>query len=169
MKKIILSLTLIAGVLFSGTQAQAAGATATVTAKVYLPISLSVVDHGNYVFNRTSMDPAWTGTTNLNTTTTVYPKIAVGGEPSAAVTVTVPAITWQDGSANIILSTSSTLTKCSTLATGTFPSTSCAFLPAGGTTNIWIAPVTGATNHAAAVVLNNSGIYTAVATVQVDY
>ena len=168
MKKIILSLALIVTVLFPGAQAQAATATATVSAKVYLPISLGVVDHGNYVFTRTSTNPTWTGSTSVDSTRTVYSKISITGEANAAVTVTVPAITWQDGSANTILSTTSTLARCSTTTTGTYPSGACTSIPAGGVTNIWLSPV-GATSHTANVVLNNSGTYTAVATVQVDY
>lgn len=168
MNKIIFSLILIATVVFASAQAKAATATANVTAKVYLPISLGVIDHGNYVFTRTSTNPTWTGSTSVDATRTVYSKISITGEALAAVTVTVPAITWFDGSSNTILSTTSTLARCSTLTTGSYPSGACTSIPAGGVTNIWLSPVGGA-SHTANVVLNNSGTYTAVATVQVDY
>lgn len=167
MRKLIAIGLVFAALIHTG-QAIAATGSATVTAKVYQPISLTVVDNGKFVFNRTSTDPAWTGNVSLDTTNTVYPKVQVSGEPSAAMTVTLSPITYLDGGGATVLSGTGIL-KCSTATTGSYPSSTCAALPSGGTTNVWISTQNGATTNAIAVQKNSAGKYTAALTLTVDY
>lgn len=173
MNKLLSIIAIFLAFAVGGRTAEAATASATVTAKVFLPITLQLVDPGKFVFNipaGQTTNPGFTGDANVDQTFTVFPKIKVTGDKRASFTVSVSPVTYMNGATTVL--TGNAFVGCSASTTGSFPTSPCTVLSNSGVTNIWISTKSNTTStpHTINVVNNLPGKFTATALqLTVDY